>query len=278
MEPHALAQQEVVIDGRRRGLGDQLREVARFRELLWVLIKRDIAVRYKQTVLGAGWAVLQPLVTMIVFSIVFGRLARISSDGHPYPIFVFSALLGWIFFSSALNATMSSVVRHANLINKVYFPRLILPFSAIGSALLDCLVSFGLLFVLMAWYGVTPTLALLWAPCAILLAATVAIGAGSLLAALIVTYRDFQHIQAFLLYLWLFLTPVIYPVSYVDESWRQLVFLNPVTGVVELLRFAILATPPDVAGIAISIGVALLLLLGGLQYFLSVERRFADVI
>jgi lipopolysaccharide transport system permease protein len=278
MEQPALAVQEVVIDGRPRGLVDQLREVARYRELLWVFVGRDIAVRYKQTVLGAGWAVLQPLATMIVFSVVFGRLARIDSQGHPYPMFVFSGLLGWIFFSSALNATMSSVLRHAHLINKVYFPRLILPMSAIGSSLLDCAVSFGLLFLLMAWYGVMPTFALLLAPCAILLAAVVAIGAGSLLAALTVTYRDFQHIQSFLLYLWLFLTPVIYPVSYVGEEWRALVFLNPMTGVIELLRFAILSAPPDLGGVAISTSVAILLLVGGLQYFMRLERRFADVI
>src|SRR5262249_10458746 len=158
---------------------------------------RDIQVRYKQTVLGAAWAILQPLVTMIVFSVVFGRLAKIPSNGYPYSIFVFSGLLGWIFFSSALNQTMSSVLRQSHMISKVYFPRLILPIAAVGSSLLDCLISFLLLFVLMAWYGVPVTANLLLAPLAILGAALTVIGAGSWLAALVVTYRDFQHVQSF---------------------------------------------------------------------------------
>lgn len=267
-----------MIDGRSRGLVEHLSEVLRYRELLYVFAARDVAVRYKQTVLGASWAVLQPLVTMIVFSVVFGRLAKIQSSGYPYSIFVFSGLLGWIFFSSALSATMNSVLKHAHLINKVYFPRLILPFSAVGSTLLDCLISFGLLFVLMAWYGVTPSPALALAPVAILFAAITAIGAGSLLAALVVTYRDFAHVQSFLVYLWLFVTPVIYPVSYVDESWRHLAYLNPMTGVVDLLRYAILAIPADAEGLAISAATAIVLLVAGTQYFLRMERRFADVI
>ncbi len=278
MEQHVLAEQEIVLDARPRGLVDQIREIARYRELLLVLAGRDIAVRYKQTVLGAAWAVLQPLVTMIVFSVVFGRLARIQSDGHPYSIFVFSGLLGWIFFSSALGATMNSVLRHSHLISKVYFPRLILPISAVGSALLDCLISFGLLLVLMAWFGVLPTPALFWAPVAILGAAVTAIGAGSLLAALVVTYRDFQHVQSFLVYLWLFVTPVIYPVTYVDESWRQIVYLNPMTGVVDLLRYAILGIPANLHGMLISAASAAALLVIGTHYFLRMERRFADVI
>ncbi|HZP12822.1 MAG TPA: ABC transporter permease [Nevskiaceae bacterium] len=278
MDQHVLAQQEVIIDGRSRGLIEHLGEVLRYRELLLVFAARDVAVRYKQTVLGAAWAILQPLVTMIVFSIVFGRLAKIDSNGYPYSIFVFSGLLGWIFFSSALSATMNSVLKHAHLINKVYFPRLILPFSAVGSTLLDCMISFGLLFVLMAWYGVMPSPSLLLAPVAILFAAITAIGAGSLLAALVVTYRDFAHVQAFLVYLWLFVTPVIYPVSYVDAGWRHLAYLNPMTGVVDLLRFAILKISPDPQGLAISAATALVLLVAGTQYFLRMERRFADVI
>jgi len=278
MEQRVLQQQEIVIDGRRRGIVDQLREVVRYRELLMVLAARDIAVRYKQTVLGASWAVLQPLITMIVFSVVFGRMARIASEGYPYSIFLFAGLLGWIFFSSALSATMNSVLKHAHLINRVYFPRLILPVAAVGSALLDCLISFGLLFVLMAWYGVMPSLALLWAPVAILGAAITAIGVGSLLAALVVTYRDFAHVQAFLVYLWLFVTPVIYPISYVDERWRDLVYLNPMTGVVDLLRYAILNVPADLHGMLISAASGLVLLLIGTQSFLQMERRFADVI
>lgn len=278
MDQQVLAQQEVVIDARRRSLLDEIREMNRYRELLIVLAQRDIAVRYKQTVLGAGWAILQPLVTMIVFSVVFGRLAKIPSNGYPYSIFVFSGLLGWIFFSSALNATMNSVLKHSHLISKVYFPRLILPIAAVGSALLDCLISFGLLFVLMAWYGVPAGFALLWAPVAILGAALTAVGVGSLLAALVVTYRDFQHVQSFLLYLWLFLTPVIYPVSYLDENWRHLAYLNPLTGVVEVLRFAILGSAADIGGMAISAAAALILLFLGIDVFLRMERRFADVI
>jgi lipopolysaccharide transport system permease protein len=278
MEQHVLAEQEIVIDGRRRGLVDQLREVLRYRELLTVFAGRDIAVRYKQTVLGAAWAILQPLAMMFVFSVVFGRLAKIDSQGQPYSIFVFAGLLGWIFFSSALNATMMSVLKHAHLINRVYFPRLILPIAAVGSALVDCLISFGLLLVLMLWFGVMPTPALLWAPVAIVGAALTAIGAGSLLAALVVTYRDFAHVQAFLVYLWLFLTPVIYPVTYVDESWRHLIYANPMTGVVDLLRYAILHVPPDVEGMLISAASALVLLAIGMHTFLRMERRFADVI
>ncbi len=268
----------VVIDASRPRRGFDLRELWRYRDLFYVLARRDIAVRYRQTALGALWAVLHPLITMLIFSLVFGRLARIPSDGVPYPLFAFTGLLPWIFFASALSSVGNSVVNSSNLITKVYFPRLIIPVAAVGAPLLDLLISSGFMLVLMAYYGLWPALTILWLPLLFLLTAIIAIGTGSLIAALLVSYRDFRHLLQPLIMVWLFSTPVIYPPTMIPEQWRWLMFLNPMAGTVGAIRSAWFGTPFDFQALGLSAAVALLMLWIGISYFRRVERRFADVI
>lgn len=255
-----------------------LRELWSYRELLWVLGARDVRVRYKQTVLGAGWAILRPLLTMLVFSVFFGRLARMPSDGLPYPVWVYAALLPWTFFSSAVGASGQSLVGSAHLISKVYFPRLIVPLASIGAALVDFLVSTVVLFGLMAWYGVGWTTNLAAAPLLLVALVFTALGVGTLLSALTVAYRDVTHLLPFLLQIWMFVTPVVYPATLVPEHFRWLLFVNPVTGLTEGFRAAFLGRPFDLSAIALSMAVSVLVFLAGIAYFERVERRFADVI
>lgn len=269
---------EVIIDASKPRLGLNVREIWRYRDLLYVLAKRDISVRYRQTALGALWAILQPLGTMLIFTLIFGRLARMPSDGVPYSLFAFAGLLPWIFFASALSSVGTSVVSSSNLVTKVYFPRLIIPMAAIGAPFLDLVISTGFMFVLMMYHGYWPTLNLLWLPCLFLLAALTAIGVGTLIAALTVSYRDFRHLLQPLITFWLFLTPVIYPPSIVPEQWRWLLFLNPMSGVVGAIRSAWFGHPFDLQAVGASIAISLLLLWIGISYFRSVERRFADII
>lgn len=255
-----------------------LRELWAYRELLWVLALRDIQVRYKQTALGASWAILRPLLTMLIFTVVFGRFAKIPSDGIPYSIFVFAGLMPWTYFASAVASSGASLVGSANLVSKVYFPRLIVPLSAIGASLVDLLVSAGVLFILMAWYGVGWSANLLAAPFLVLAVTFTALGVGVLLAAITVTYRDVNHLLPFLIQTWLYVTPVIYPSSLVPERLRPLLDLNPMTGLIEAFRSAFLGRPFDVRSLAISLGISLALFGVGVAYFERVERRFADVI
>ena len=254
------------------------RELWAYRELLWVMMTRDVRVRYKQSVLGAGWAILRPLLTMAIFSVVFGALAKMPSDGLPYPIFVFAGLLPWGFFAAAVAASANSLVGSSHLVSKVYFPRLIVPFSSIGAALADLLVATAILLLMMLWYGIGWSWNLLAAP--LLLAGIVlaALGMGTLLAALTVTYRDFTHITPFLLQVWMYVTPVIYPVSLVPREWQWLLYLNPMTALIEGFRSAFLGRPLETLPIAISLLVSAGVLVAGVVYFEKVERRFADVI
>jgi lipopolysaccharide transport system permease protein len=254
------------------------RELWAYRELLWVLTTRDIKVRYKQTVLGAAWAIIRPFLTMVIFSVVFGQLAKMPSDGYPYPVFVYAGLLPWIFFSAAISTSGQSLVGSANLLSKVYFPRLIIPLSSVGAGLVDLLISTGILLLMMLWYGVGWTWHLLAAP--LLLAALVltALGIGTLLSALTVAYRDFTHLTPFLVQVWMYVTPVIFPVSLVPERWQWLLYLNPLTGLVEGFRSAFLGKPFDLTGIGISLAIAVVILIIGVAYFEKVERRFADII
>jgi lipopolysaccharide transport system permease protein len=254
------------------------RELWAYRELLWVLTTRDIKVRYKQTVLGAAWAIIRPFLTMVIFSVVFGQLAKMPSDGFPYPVFVYAGLLPWIFFSGAISVSGQSLVGSANLLSKVYFPRLIIPLSSVGAGLVDLLISTGILLLMMLWYGVGWTWHLLAAP--LLLAALVltALGIGTLLSALTVAYRDFTHLTPFLVQVWMYVTPVIFPVSLVPERWQWLLYLNPLTGLVEGFRSAFLGKPFDFTGIGISLAIAIVILIVGVAYFEKVERRFADII
>ena len=253
-------------------------ELWEYRELLWVMTTRDIRVRYKQTVLGAGWALLRPLLTMVLFTVIFGRFAKMPSDGFPYPVFVYAALLPWTFFSTAVIAGANSLVGASALLSKVFFPRLIIPLSSIGSALVDFFVSASLLLLMMAWYGVgwSARLVLVLPVLALLVAMASAIG--MLLAAVTVTYRDFTHITPFVVQLWMYATPVVFPLSVVPERWRPMLYVNPMTGVVEGFRSAILGKPFDLAALASSCVWAIVLLVAAVIYFQRVERRFADII
>lgn len=253
-------------------------ELWEYRELLWVMTTRDIKVRYKQTVLGAGWAIIRPLLTMIMFTVIFGKFAKMPSDGFPYPIFVYAALLPWTFFSTAVSNGGQSLVGSAPLLSKVYFPRLIIPVTSVGSSLVDFLVSTVLLLAMMLWYGVGWTFQLTLALPLLVVLVAVSVGIGMLLAAVTVTYRDFTHITPFLVQMWMYVTPVVYPMGVVPERWRWLLYLNPMTGVVEGFRSALLGKPPDLAALASSVAWAVVLLIAAVAYFERVERRFADII
>jgi lipopolysaccharide transport system permease protein len=256
-----------------------LKKIWLYRELLYFLAWRDIKVRYKQTVLGVTWAILQPIMTMIVFSIFFGYLSQMSSDGVPYPIFTYAALLPWQLFAQALNASANSLVFNKQLITKVYFPRLIMPFSSVSVGLVDFCLSFIVLLGLMYYYGISPTVAIIVLPLFILLTIITALAVGLWLAALNVQYRDVQHTIPFLTQFWLFATPIVYCSSIVPEPWRNLYALNPMVGVVNGFRWALLgqSTPLDTTFV-ISLVVICLLLISSLIYFKRMERTFADVV
>jgi len=253
-------------------------ELWAYRELFYVLVERDIKVRYKQTVLGVVWAVLQPLVTMIIFTVIFGGLAKIPSDGYPYAIFVFAALLPWTFFANAVSTSSLSLVNAANMVSKVYFPRIIIPLSSIGGGLIDLFISMFVLIGLMVWYGVGWSANLFAIPVLLLVVIFTALGVGTLLSALTVAYRDFRFVVPFLVQIWMYATPVVYPASLVPERWQWVMFLNPMAGVIEAFRSAFLGRPFDFSAIGISFCVAVVFFLWGVAYFERVERRFADII
>jgi len=269
----------LIIDAGEPLLGKQLRDLWAYRELLYFLAWRDFKVRYKQTALGAAWAVIQPFFTMVVFSIFFGYLGKIPSDGIPYPVFAYSALLPWSLFAHALNESSNSLVNNQSLITKVYFPRLIIPIAPLFVGLVDFGIAFVVLLGLMLFYGIMPGLALLTAPLFVLLALVTALAVGMWLSALNVQYRDVRYTIPFLTQLWLFATPVAYPSSLLSEPWRSLYGLNPMAGVVEGFRWALLGrtTAPGPL-IAISVGAVLALLIGGLWYFNRMEQTFADIV
>ena len=255
-----------------------LKELWAYRELLWVLTERDIKVRYKQTVLGAAWAVIQPLMLMVVFSVFFGKLAKMPSDGIPYPIFAYCGLLPWTFFANALSSSAGSVVGSAHLITKVYFPRLLVPLSSIGSWLVDFAIATLILLALMFYYGIGWSWHLVAAPLLVLAIVFAALGAGTLLAALTVAYRDFRYVIPFLLQFWMFATPIVYPTTIVPERWQWVLHLNPMAGLVEGFRAAFLDRPFDISAIAISMAASIALFAVGVAYFEKVERRFADIV
>lgn len=256
-----------------------LRELWAYRDLLRLMAWRDITVRYKQTILGPAWVILQPFLTMVVFSIIFGRLARVPSDGLPYPLFSFAALVPWGLFSTSLMHASNSLVAGANLVKKVYFPRLIVPASCIGSALIDFAITSVVLAGIMAWYGVTPTAHAVWLPALVLLAAMSSLGASLWLSALNVRFRDVRLTVPFLLQLWFFLSPVAYPSSLVPQPWRVLYGMNPMVTVIEGFRWALLggSMVPWLAATA-SLATALVLLVSGLYFFRRMEISFADVV
>ena len=255
-----------------------LRELWAYRGLVIVLTLRDIKVRYRQTVLGAAWAIIQPLTIMLIFSVIFGKLAKIPSEGFPYPVFVYAALLPWTFFANALTASGGSLVSSSNLVSKVYFPRLIIPISAVGGGLVDLLISSGVLLLLMVYFDITWTINLVMAPFLILGVVFTAFGVGTILSALTVSYRDFRFIVPFLIQIWMFLTPVVYGVSFIPEKWRWLLLLNPMTGYIDGFRAAFLGRPFAWDSLFISLILSMLVVLLGVGYFGKVERRFSDVI
>lgn len=257
----------------------RLHELWEYRELLYFLVWRDIKVRYKQTVIGAAWAIIQPFFTMVVFSLFFGQLARIPSDNMPYPIFSYTALVVWQFFASGLAQSSNSLVGSANLITKVYFPRLVIPLSAVISGAVDFVLAFAVLIGMMGFYGIMPTANIVWLPLLFVLALVTALGVGLWLSALNVEFRDVRYAVPFLMQFWLFSTPIAYPSSLLSEPWRTVYGLNPMAGVVEGFRWALLGT--DTAPgpiIVVSSLVALGLLISGTFYFRRMEKTFADVV
>ena len=255
------------------------RELWDYRELLYFLTWRDVKVRYKQTALGAAWAIIQPLFMMLVFSLFFGKLAGIKSDGIPYPIFTFCALLPWQLFAHALTESSNSLVANERLITKVYFPRLVVPIAAVLGGLVDFAVAFAILLLMMFYYGIVPTWAIVTLPGFILLAVLTALGVGLWLSALNVKYRDVRYTINFLIQFWLFATPVAYPSSIVPEKWRALYGLNPMAGVVEGFRWALLGKhEAPGAMLWVSVAAVIAILIGGLYYFRRMEQQFADVV
>lgn len=257
----------------------QLKELWAYRELLYFMIWRDVKVRYKQTVLGAAWAVIQPVFTMIVFSVFFGRLGKIPSDGIPYPIFAYAALVPWTFFSQGLSQASNSLVGSGSLIKKVYFPRLSVPIASVISGIIDFSIAFIVLLGMMLYYGIIPGIKVMWLPVLLLITLITSLGVSLWLSALNVHYRDVRHIIPFLTQCWLFATPIAYPSSLLSEPWRTLYGLNPMVGVVEGFRWALLGaeTAPGAMMIVSSLA-ALALLISGTYYFRRMERTFADVI
>jgi len=256
-----------------------LKELWEYRELLYFLVWRDVKVRYKQTALGAAWAIIQPVMMMLVFSLFFGYLAKVPSDGIPYPIFTFCALLPWQLFAHALTESSNSLVANERLITKVYFPRLVVPIAAVLGGMLDFAIAFLMLLAMMLYYGIVPTWAIVTLPGFILLAILTALGVGLWLSALNVQYRDVRYTLGFLIQFWLFATPVAYSSSLIPERWRPLYGLNPMAGVVEGFRWALLGrSEPPGALLAVSVAVVILILVGGFYYFRRMEQEFADVV
>ena len=270
---------EVVIEPRKGWMPVNFRELWKFRELLYFLAWRDVKVKYKQTALGVVWALMQPLLTMVIFSVLFGRLARMPSDGAPYPIFVFIGLLPWNYFSSVLGQSTNSLVAGSSLVSKIYFPRLLIPASSAIAALLDLAIGFIVLGALMLYYGVNISAGTLLVPVLVLLTLMNAVGFGLWFSALNVKYRDIQYVIPFLIQIWMFVTPVIYPKSLFGEKWGWLLLLNPMGGIIEAFRPAVLGhMPVPWLSLAISSAIGLIVFVGGVFYFKRVERHFADII
>jgi lipopolysaccharide transport system permease protein len=270
---------EIVIEPSRGWVELRLKDLWAYRELLYFLTWREVKVRYKQTAIGAAWAIIQPLFTMLVFSLFFGRLAKMPSDGIPYPVFSLAGLVPWNFFANGLSQSSNSLVSSSNLITKVYFPRLAIPISAILSGVVDFCISFGLLLAMMLLYGASPTVNVLWLPAFLLLAVVTSLGVGLWLAALNVEYRDVRYVVPFLTQFWMFATPIAYPSSLLKEPWKTAYGLNPMVGVVEGFRWALLGVgqaPGPV--VVVSAVAALMILVSGAYYFRRMEKTFADLV
>lgn len=257
----------------------KLKELWDYKELLYFLAWRDIKLRYKQTLLGIVWAIIQPLLTMVVFSAFFGKLAKVPSDGIPYPVFSFAALVPWTFFANGMSQSSNSLVGNANLIKKVYFPRMVVPLSSVISGAVDFGISFSVLLIMMLCYGIFPTGNVLWLPFLLLLALVTALAVGLWLSAMNVQFRDVRHAVPFLVQVWMFATPIAYPSSLLSDPWRTVYGINPMVGVVEGFRWALLGADTAPGPIMIvSSAVSLLVLVSGAFYFRRMERTFADVV
>jgi lipopolysaccharide transport system permease protein len=256
-----------------------LKQLWQYRELMYFMSWRDIKVRYKQTALGAAWAVIQPLMTMVVFSIFFGKLAKMPSDGIPYPLFAYAALVPWTFFANSLTQASNSLLQNSNMLKKIYFPRLVMPISSVISGTVDFVFAFMVLIAMMLFYGILPTVNIVWLPFLMLLALATALGGGLWLSAINVQYRDVRYVIPFLIQVWLFATPIAYPSSLLSEPWRTLYGLNPMVGVVEGFRWALLGTEtaPGTA-VVVSSFMAGILLVSGTYYFRRMEKTFADIV
>jgi len=269
----------VRIEARRRWLALDLGELWAYRDLIYFFIWRDIKVRYKQTVIGAAWAVLQPVLTMLVFSLFFGKLAKIPSQGLPYPIFYYSALLPWMYFATAMQGATGIVVDNQRVITKIYFPRVVLPIASVLSGLVDFGISFCVFLVMMAYYRIMPSASIIWLPAFCLLAVLTALGVGLWLSALNALYRDVRYVVPFLVQFWMFASPVVYPSSLVPAKWRWLYGLNPMVGVIEGFRWSLTGNgqPPSII-LAASSAAVVLLVVSGLVYYHAVEGTMADVV
>ena len=276
----AMSSPQVVLIKPSKGwVSLNLRSLWEYRELLYFLTWRDIKVRYKQTALGAAWAILQPMATMLIFSLFFGRLVKVPSDGIPYPLFAFAALVPWTFFANGLNQSSNSLIASANLLKKVYFPRLAIPVATVLAGVVDFILAFVVLMLLIAFYRVTPTINIVWTPLFLALAFVTSLGVGLWMSALNVKYRDVRYVVPFLVQIWFFATPVAYPSSLLSEPWRTIYGLNPMVGVVEGFRWALLGsnTAPGLMVVA-SAAAAILILITGAFYFRYMEQTFADVV
>lgn len=257
-----------------------LRDLWIYRELVYFLTWRDLKVRYKQSVLGVLWAIIKPFLAMVVFTIFFGNLAKLPSDGLPYPIWSYTGLLPWEFFAAALSVSARSMLTSGNMVSKIYFPRIIVPLASVFANLVDFLIAFVILIGMMIFYHITPTINMLWLPAFMLLAVITALGVGLWFSALLVMYRDINYMLPFITQIWMFISPVVYASSVVPEKWRVLYSLNPMAGVVEGFRWALLGTQQSISPlmIAISSVIALTLFISGLFFFRRMERVFADMI
>ena len=268
----------IIIRPPRKWVPVDFKELWEYRELLYFFTWRDVKLRYKQTGLGIAWAIIQPLFLMVVFSLFFGGLAQIPSDGVPYPLFSLAALLPWTLFAEGMTRSTISMVSNAGIMTKVYFPRLIMPAASIMSPLVDFCVAFGILIIMMAYYGFVPTINVIFLPLLVVFAMMTSLAVGLWLSALNVKYRDFQYTVPFLIQIWMFASPVVYPASMVPEQFRFLYALNPMTGVIEGFRWALLGTNPPSMMIFISLGVVIALLVSGVFYFRRMEQYFADIV
>lgn len=275
-KPH----QRVIEIRPKKGLFDlDLYAVWRYRELLYFLVWREIKIRYKQAAIGIGWAILQPVIAMLIFTAIFGYFARIPSDGVPYAVFAFTAILPWTYFSEAFRRGGTGLVDDADLIRKIYFPRLIIPLAMVVAPLVDFLLSFVVLLVLLAWYGIMPTANIVFLPFFLLVAMVLALAVALWLGPINVRFRDIKHTLPFLIQIWMYASPVVYPLSMVPERWKLLYSLNPMVGVIEGFRWALLGKEnPDFLAMSVSLFLIVLVLLGGIVYFKKMERFFADVI